>query len=353
MPEFVQHPWVNPGTIQKRAYQENVAKTSLTGNTLVVLPTGMGKTSVAAIVAAERLHQAFLREQKKPKIQQPTSAFVSADNFTRPTGNKVLLLAPTRPLIDQHKRSFEKFLKIGPDEIKAVTGGTKPGERKMMYEKADVVIATPQTVRNDLKNRTLDLSQFCLLIVDEVHRSVGNYAYVEIAKHYMDDALDPLILALTASPGGYRSKIKEIMKQLFIQNVEIRSRDDADVKPYVQKVDRRWIEVEFPAHLSIVRSYLDRYKAELIQKLASWHLPVSTRMSKKQILIMQQNMARKKTGFSFQAMSVLAEILKLDHAALLLETQCLYAFKKYSEKIPKKIRVQIPQGDKRGNGVHG
>ncbi len=332
MPEFVQHTWVNPGTIEKRAYQDAIAKTCLTGNTLVVVPTGLGKTSIAAVVAAERLHRAFEASKSMPKPAQP-QGFVSADSYSVHRDAKVLFLAPTRPLVEQHKKSLEKFLKIGPDEIKAITGESSPSERKRLYEKADIVIATPQTIRNDIENRTLDLSSFILLVVDEAHRSVGNYAYVYIAKAYMDEALDPLVLALTASPGGFRSKIDEIRKQLFIQNVEIRSREDADVRPYVQKVDKVWIEVDFPAELSIIRSYLDAYRAEQIQKLANWRLPVSPKMSKKQIIIMQQNLARQKTGFSFQAMSVLAELLKLDHAALLLETQCLSAFEKYAERL--------------------
>lgn len=332
MPEFVQHPWINPGTIEKRAFQDNIAKTCLTGNTLVVVPTGLGKTSIAAIVAAERLHRAFEKSKSMPGKVQP-GGFVSADSYSVHMDAKVLLLAPTRPLVEQHKASFEKFLKIGPDEIKAITGETSPPERKRLYEKADVVIATPQTIKNDIENRTLDLSPFCLLIVDEAHRSVGNYAYVSIAKAYMDEALDPLVLALTASPGGFRSKINEIRKQLFIQNVEIRSRDDADVKPYVQKLDKIWIEVDFPAEFSAIRSCLDMYRAEQIGKLSAWNLPVSTRMTKKQILSLQQSLARQKTGFAFQAMSVLAELLKLDHAALLLETQCLYAFEKYAERL--------------------
>jgi Fanconi anemia group M protein len=330
MPDFVSHPWINPGTIEKRAYQDAIVKTCLTGNTLVVVPTGLGKTSIAAIVAAERLHRAF--ELSKNKPAQP-AGFVSADSYSPHRDAKALLLAPTRPLVEQHKKSFDKFLKIGPDEIKAVTGESSPGERKRLYEKADVVIATPQTIRNDIENRTLDLSAFCLLVVDEAHRSVGNYAYVSIAKAYMDEALDPLVLALTASPGGFKSKIDEIRKQLFIKNVEIRSREDADVAPYVQKLNRVFVEVDFPADLSVVRSYLDRYRAEQLGKLAAWNLPVSPRMSKKQIIIMQQKLARQKSGFAFQAMSVLAELLKLDHAALLLETQCLYAFEKYAERL--------------------
>ena len=39
-----------------RLYQENIVHTSLTKNTLVVLPTGMGKTSIAMMLAVNRLN---------------------------------------------------------------------------------------------------------------------------------------------------------------------------------------------------------------------------------------------------------------------------------------------------------
>ncbi|MBI2579930.1 MAG: hypothetical protein HYW27_03435 [Candidatus Aenigmarchaeota archaeon] len=40
---FVSHPWINPGTVEQREYQESIAGTALSGNTLVCIPTGLGK----------------------------------------------------------------------------------------------------------------------------------------------------------------------------------------------------------------------------------------------------------------------------------------------------------------------
>ena len=42
-------------TFKVRDYQLNIYKAALTSNTLVVLPTGLGKTMIAALVAAKRL----------------------------------------------------------------------------------------------------------------------------------------------------------------------------------------------------------------------------------------------------------------------------------------------------------
>jgi len=304
--QFIEHPWITPGTIEKRTYQEQIVRTAVNGNTLVVLPTGLGKTSIAVMVAAERL----LKDNKK----------------------KILFLAPTRPLVEQHKRVFEKMLKLGL-EFAVVTGETKPEMRTKMYEKHDIIFSTPQTVENDLKNYVLNLKNFSLCIFDEAHRCVGNYAYTYIAKKYNYEAEHPLILALTASPGGHKYKIDEVKKSLFIKFVEIRNREDNDVKPYIQKMDQEWIEVELPIPFKTIKKYLENIRDEKIKKLMSWRIIHHSSISKTQILRLQEELAKKKTGPSYAAMSLLAEVLKTDHALALLETQTLYALKEYFDKL--------------------
>ncbi|MHB8566987.1 MAG: DEAD/DEAH box helicase family protein [Nitrososphaerales archaeon] len=69
--------------------------------------------------------------------------------------------------------------------------------------------ATPQVVRNDLREgRLSSLKDFGLVVFDECHRSVKEYAYTEVAETYANSSSFPLILGMTASPG---SDIKKIM----------------------------------------------------------------------------------------------------------------------------------------------
>ncbi|MFH0948876.1 MAG: DEAD/DEAH box helicase family protein [Candidatus Aenigmatarchaeota archaeon] len=304
MPEYISHPWINKNTIEKRAYQDNIARTSFNGNTLVVLPTGLGKTNIAAIVAAHCLEKDM--------------------------NKKILFLAPTKPLVEQHKKTFQRFLKIGEDELVVLTGETKPEDRVKLYNKADIIFSTPQTIENDLDSYRLNLKNFSLLIVDEAHRAVGNYAYPHVAACFVNQS-SGLILALTASPGSYHYKIEEVMKKLFITNVEIRTRDDNDVKAYIQKVEYEWEEVLLSDEMKKIKQLLEKIKDEKIKKLMSWRILHSPMVSKSQILAMQQELARRKTGPSYAAMSLLAEVLKIDHALLLLETQCIYSLKKYTD----------------------
>ncbi len=306
--EFVSHDWINPGTIEKRSYQESVVKTAVNDNTLCVLPTGLGKTSVAAIVAAERLK----RNMK----------------------SKILFMAPTRPLVQQHKNSFDKMLKLGL-EMCVLTGETKAEDRHKIYRNMDIIFATPQTIRNDIKNGLLDLRDFSLIIFDEAHRCVGQYSYVYIAKVYMNRAEDPLILALTASPGGQKYKINEVKERLFVKNVEIRTREDKDVKPYVQEVKNEWVNVELSIPMKSIRTYLTNIKNARISKLMKWGVVKSSHVNKTQLLNMQHELAKKKTGIGYASMSLIAEIIKVDHALLLLETQCISGLTNYLEKLNK------------------
>ena len=112
---------VNLRNIEPREYQKNIAETASKKNTLVVLPTGMGKTLIALMVAIKRLN-----------------------DFPE---SKILVMAPTRPLNAQHKKSFEKFTDLNEEEIALVTGKLRPEKRVEIYKKARVVVATPQTIR--------------------------------------------------------------------------------------------------------------------------------------------------------------------------------------------------------------
>ena len=81
---YVNHPLIKEKTIRYRRYQEAVVARAIEKNTMVVLPTGLGKTIIAAMIAAHRIH-------------------------SHP-GSKILFLAPTRPLAVQHKKTFENIL---------------------------------------------------------------------------------------------------------------------------------------------------------------------------------------------------------------------------------------------------
>jgi ERCC4-related helicase len=304
-------PILKEDAFEKRAYQVEIAKTAEKKNTLVVLPTGMGKTLVAVIVGAERLDK---------------------------LGGKIMITAPTRPLNAQHTRSFEKFTQIPMEDITLITGRYTPEKREKLYKQATIVAATPQCIRNDLKNNKLNLKDYTFMIFDEAHRAVKDYAYTYIAKKYMMQADSPLILALTASPGSTHQKINEITKNLFIKAVEIRSETDGDVKPYVQEIEREWVYVNFPENYKRIKELLQECLKDNVHWLKEKHYLHTYKPSKKMLLGVQQRVASRyakgsKSYGNMWAMMRSAEAIKLEHAIELLETQGADFLRDYLQKL--------------------
>jgi len=298
--------------IEPRDYQKSIAETATRKNTLVVLPTGMGKTLVAVLVAIERL-------KKFPE-------------------SKILIMAPTRPLNAQHKKSFEQHTNINAEKIILLTGKILPGERTKLYEQATVVVATPQTIKNDVVEGRLHLKNFSFAVFDEAHRSVKDYAYTLVAKKYREQAEHPLILGLTASPGATEEKISEIKDTLFIQAVEIRSEQDEDVHQYVKEIQRDFVYVDFPEEFKMLRGMLQDILKDSIYWLKEHNIIQTYRPSKRQLLAMQIRMS---TSYSHNrnnygtlvAMLKLAEAIKLEHAIELLETQGINSLHQYLRKL--------------------
>jgi ERCC4-related helicase len=210
-----------PGKMEPRAYQLDIVRRILRKNYLVVLPTGLGKTPIAIMVTARTLED-------------------YPDDF------KVIVLAPTKPLITQHARSFKEFLTIDiPEDQVVLTGNIAAEKRKKIFASQRILFYTPETLRNDIltdsadgKQPLYDLKKVALIIFDEAHHASGNYAYCPIAKLYREMNPDGNILGLTASPGSNDTKVETLCENLFIPvaNIEMKVRTDDDVKDYVNKM---------------------------------------------------------------------------------------------------------------------
>ena len=159
--------------IEERTYQRNIANDCLKENTLVIIPTGLGKTIIAMIVAAHILEK----------------------------GKKVLILAPTKPLVEQHYSTYSRFM--NDVKIGTMNGLMAPEKRAKIIEGNDLIVCTPQVVDNDLQNERYSLRDFGLIVFDEAHRAVGGYSYVNIASYYHSG----LTLGMTASPGSDLNKM--------------------------------------------------------------------------------------------------------------------------------------------------
>jgi ERCC4-related helicase len=299
--------------LEVREYQRKIAEEATRANTLVVLPTGLGKTVIAILVAAQRL-----------------------ERF--PEG-KAVVLAPTRPLVLQHYDTFKKHLGLPDSEFVALTGTVDPGERELLWRKARLVFATPQTVYNDARHGRISLTDVVLAVFDEAHRSVKDYTYTRLAEAYASEAANPLVLGLTASPGGSKEKVNEIKRNLSIERVESRSEGSDDVRQYVEKTAIEAIKVRVPDEYYDVTLRLRELFNEKVKKLLAGGFIRSGRVTKKALLEARGTISSRlraaqggQKGYIFGAIISQTQAVVVLHALEMIETQGAPTLVRYLER---------------------
>ncbi len=308
----IKHPLIKSDTVEQRLYQLNLAEKALEGSSLVVLPTGLGKTIIALFVIASRL-QRF--------------------------GGKALILSPTKPLVDQHAAFFKKVMTLPEEEILAFTGSIAPVEREKLWTQGKLIVSTPQVIENDLLTKRISIEDVSHITFDEAHRAVGNYAYSFIAKKYFESAKDPHILGITASPGSSDEKISEVCQALHVEKVAVKTENDRDVRPYVQEKEIEWLQVQLPAEIAEIRSYLEKILDDRLGVLRDLGLYSGggKYISKKDLLLLQKKFQGEIRIYGdpnvYFAISVVAEMMKVNHAVEIVETQGAETLKKYLEKL--------------------
>jgi Fanconi anemia group M protein len=306
---FIDHPLVQKDKLRLRRYQEAAIARATDDSTLVVLPTGLGKTIIAAMVAAHRLH-----------------------TFAQ---SKVLFLAPTKPLVLQHMKTFGELLSL--DGMCVLTGHDPPEKRKSLWAQNRAVFATPQTIENDII-RGLDLRDVSLIIFDEAHRAVGDYSYVSIAREYLKRGENQMTLGLTASPSSQEATVREICSNLGIRQVEAKTDLDADVKPYIQQVKIRWVKVDLPEEFRSIQRLLQDVMREDLKKLKQLDYIHSFELAKVNMRHLLEAQAKIRADITngveaFVAASVVASAIKINHAIELLETQGIGALDEYFSRV--------------------
>ena len=308
--------------ISPRKYQNNIFKTCLEKNCLVVLPTGLGKTLISLMLTIERM-------KKFP-------------------GEKVVFLAPTKPLAEQHLNYFKKHLTELFGEIQLFTGSVSAEKRKEIWKTADIIFSTPQCIANDLKKNLYNLNNVCLLIEDEAHRCLKNYDYNYVAQEYKKQAKNQRIMGLTASPGSEENKIKEILKNLFVEDVEIRTKESEDVKEYIQELEFEKILLEFPEEFDVIRQALKKIFEEYVEELRSRKL-LFRLATKTELINLQKKISfilskGNKSYNYFFGVSACAQAIRIQHALELLETQTLKSFNRYLNGLKEQAMKKQSKG---------
>ncbi|GAA0223686.1 DEAD/DEAH box helicase [Haladaptatus pallidirubidus] len=307
---YVEHPYLAQKFIERRLYQIQLAGTARNDHTLVCLPTGLGKTTVSLLVTAERLNE---------------------------VGGKSLLLAPTKPLVNQHADFYREALSVPDEEIVVFTGEVRPAERSKLWESSTVIIATPQVVENDLVGGRIDLGPVTHITFDECHRATGDYAYNYIAERYHTDAHDPLVTGMSASPGGDNESIMEVCENLGLHEVEVMTEEDSDVSTYTHDTDVEWVRVQLPDEILEIRDALNEVISDRLERLKQLGVVNTTRpdISQKDLNKVRgqlQKLIDNDQSEGYKGMSAHAEVMKLRRAVELAETQSVESLRRYFER---------------------
>ncbi|PSP49692.1 Hef nuclease, partial [Halobacteriales archaeon QH_7_69_31] len=309
-PEYVEGPMLADRRIEKRRYQLRLADTARRDHTLVCLPTGLGKTAVSLLVTADSL----------------------ADH-----GGRSLLLAPTKPLVQQHAAFYRDALDVPDDEVVVFTGAVRPEDRAALWGDARVVCATPQVVENDLVGNRITLADVVHCTFDECHRATGEYAYNYIADRYHADADRPLVTGMSASPGGDKEEILTVCDNLGLREVAVMTEDDADVEAHTYHTAVEWEEVELPQAVLEIRDLLGEVISDRLESLCELGVAATTdpNLSQSQLNRIRAKLQRlvdEGDSDGYQGMSAHAEIMKLRRAVELVETQSVESLRRYFER---------------------
>ena len=233
------HDGLQRGVVEARAYQLEAVDVALSSSTLLVLPTAAGKTAVAWMVIAEMLER---------------------------TNGWALMIAPTAALVKQHIDDLKLVFDKDSFQPISMSGAIPPSKREGMWNRGRLVVSTPQVVRNDVNRGLLDISDCCLLIIDEAHHATGERAEAQVADLYLELGKEPLILGMTASPGSNREKVEEICNRLQVGRIHLRTSEDNMLSEHLASLDIEELKVRVPDEIRELAEPLVRWQESIVER---------------------------------------------------------------------------------------
>ena len=296
--EYITDKYIKDNIVESREYQKDLIVNSINQNSLIVLPTGLGKTTVALGIIS---------------------------HFMKHKQGMVLFLAPTKVLANQHYTFLSETLEIF--DIKVITGEDHELKRKKWWNSNSIICATPEIARNDLKREFYDINDVSLVIFDEAHRGVGGYAYSSIANRINNNTR---IIGMTATLPSRIEQVKEIKKNLKIDKILAKTDTSKDVKPYIKDTKITYIKIDLTAEMKVIQDYLhDALKARYEILKPRLNIKYETLSSLLRCKTYVQFNARDLSGTYYSAIS-------LHYAINMYEVYGTSAFLRFMERSKKK-----------------
>ena len=309
MSPYVSHALLSEGLVEARAYQLEAVDEALTTSMLLVMPTAAGKTAVIWMAIANKL---------------------SEEN------GRVILIAPTVGLVDQHLRSIREVLSL-EEEAVSITGQIPPSSRVGLWDSSRLIIATPKVVVNDVKNDVLKLSEFSLLVIDEAHHCTGEHAMAMVCDYYISSNSSPHILGATASPGHRPDTVREICTRTGASRIHIRNSDEEMLKGYLSELEIREVSVRVPEEMKELAQPFVIWQQGIVdrqRRLGRYILPgmisfagLSSAMDRSRSAIGRGEVS------GYQSVSQIAIAMRLHHLINCLLSQGVSASREYLDRL--------------------
>ncbi|XP_053701979.1 Fanconi anemia group M protein [Synchiropus splendidus] len=258
--------WIYPTNYPVREYQLKISEAALFQNTLVCLPTGLGKTFVASVVMY---------------------------NFYRwyPSA-KIVFMAPTKPLVAQQIEACFHVMGIPQVHMAELTGTTAAKQRQEQWKSKRVFFLTPQVMVNDLARDTCPAQQVKCLVIDEAHKALGNHAYCQVIRQLASQTQQFRVLALSATPGSDVKAIQSVISNLLISHLELRSEESPDLQAYSHQrsVEKMVVPLgeTLTGYQNLYLQILEKFTSRLVQNRAMTHKDLRTLTKYQMILARDQ-----------------------------------------------------------------
>lgn len=257
--------WIYPTNYPIREYQLKISEAALFQNTLVCLPTGLGKTFIASVVMY---------------------------NFYRwyPSG-KIVFMAPTKPLVAQQIEACYKVMGIPQTHMAELTGSTAAGQRQQLWRSRRVFFLTPQVMVNDLSRDTCPALQVKCVVIDEAHKALGNQAYCQVVRQLCSQTQQFRILALSATPGGDSKSVQQVISNLLVSHIELRSEESPDIQAHSHQRSLEKVVVPLgetlTAHQARYLQVLEKFTSRLVQNRVMGHKDLRS-LTKYQLILARE-----------------------------------------------------------------
>jgi len=305
------HPLLSEGTIEARAYQLEAVDEALSGSMMLVLPTAAGKTAVAWMAIVESLNR---------------------------NGGWALMVAPTVALVQQHLSGMMEVIELqGGAEAISITGRDPPSKRDGVWGSSNLIVATPQVVRNDVERGALDLSECCILVLDEVHHCTGSHAMAMVSDMYMSMRKEPLILGTTASPGYRAEDVREVCSRMGAGRIHIRGSEEPMLSEYLSELEVEEVTVRVPQEIRDLAEPLRLWQTGIVdqqRRLGRYVMTgmisysgLSNAMDRSQIAISRGESS------AYKSMSEIATAMRLHHLINCLLSQGISASKEFLDRM--------------------